>query len=108
RTDSDVPVASPPIVAWVGRGVDGAKQIGKLAAVAPFLHASGIKLWLAEPHGPEEVERIEPWAVKVLKPLVDFWGCAQETDACFLSTGCGKRRLRAINLNFRRLAARIV
>jgi glycosyltransferase involved in cell wall biosynthesis len=74
RTDSDVPVASPPIVAWVGRGVDGAKQIGKLAAVAPFLHASGIKLWLAEPHGPEEVERIEPWAVKVLKPLVDFWG----------------------------------
>jgi glycosyltransferase involved in cell wall biosynthesis len=65
--------SSPPIVAWIGRGVDDAKQIEKLAAVAPLLKDAGLRLWLAEPHGPDEVDATFPGIKAALLPFVDRW-----------------------------------
>jgi glycosyltransferase involved in cell wall biosynthesis len=65
----------PPIVAWIGRGVNvEQKRIDKLAAIAPFLHQSGLRLRLVEPYGPEEVSKVAPEAVHALAPVADFWG----------------------------------
>lgn len=73
KPSSSVVMTSPPIVAWVGRGVGGQKRIDRLAAVAPALHRSGIRLWLAEPNGPEEIEKVFPGVVCSLIPIVEFW-----------------------------------
>ena len=65
----------PPIVAWVGRGVNvEQKRIDKLAAIAPDLHQSGIRLRLVEAYGPEEVAKVAPEAVRALLPVAEFWG----------------------------------
>lgn len=67
--------SAPPIVAWVGRGIDMVhKRIDKLAAVAPALRRAGLRLWIADPHGPAEVEKVAPDAVHALLPIVEFWG----------------------------------
>ncbi len=66
---------SSPIVAWVGRGDDPVyKRIDKFAAVAPILRRAGLRIWLAEPCGPEEVEKALPGAARALLPVVEFWG----------------------------------
>ncbi|MDQ3686910.1 MAG: glycosyltransferase family 4 protein [Acidobacteriota bacterium] len=65
---------SPPIIAWVGRGVDDVKEIGKFAAVAPTLYASGLRVQLAEPYGAEKVEAALPGATGELPRVADFWG----------------------------------
>lgn len=65
----------PPTVAWIGRGVNvEQKRIDKLAAIAPLLHQSGVRLRLVEPYGPEEVAKVAPEAVRALLPVADFWG----------------------------------
>ena len=92
------PRTSPgsPIVAWVGRG--GAlkhKRIDKLAAVAPLLHAAGIRLRIADPDGPACVI---PEAARILGSIAEFWGrvprdgmpaflqSVAESRGCVLST----------------------
>lgn len=68
-------VAGPPIVAWVGRGVNvEQKRIDKLAAIAPLLQEGGVRLHLVEPYGPEEVSKVAPEAVSALLPVAGFWG----------------------------------
>ncbi|HKS27227.1 MAG TPA: glycosyltransferase family 4 protein [Pyrinomonadaceae bacterium] len=68
-------VKGPPIVAWIGRGINvEQKRIDKLAEVAPLLHAAGMRLYLVEPYGPEEVAKVAPEAVDALQPIADFWG----------------------------------
>lgn len=65
----------PPIVAWIGRGINvEQKRIDKLASIAPSLHRAGLRLWLVEPYGPEEVSKVAPEAVRALQPVADFWG----------------------------------
>jgi glycosyltransferase involved in cell wall biosynthesis len=65
----------PPIVAWIGRGVNvEQKRIDKLASIAPFLHKAGLRLHLVEPYGPDEVSKVAPEAVSTLQPIADFWG----------------------------------
>src|SRR5207245_934228 len=86
----------PPVVAWVGRGSDlGQKQIDKLAAIAPYLRCGGVRLWIADPDGPEKVIAS---AAQVLTPLAEFWGkvphekmsaffrTVASTGGCVLST----------------------
>ena len=64
----------PPIVAWIGRGINvEQKRIDKLAAIAPFLHQSGIRLHLVEPYGPEEVAKVAPEAARALQAVASFW-----------------------------------
>lgn len=63
-----------PIVAWVGRGIDSVKQIGRFAEVAPLLHRAGLRLRLAEPYGPEEVERALQIDMGELRRIAEFWG----------------------------------
>ncbi|MBD0373705.1 MAG: glycosyltransferase family 4 protein, partial [Pyrinomonadaceae bacterium] len=88
-------VAGPPIVAWIGRGINvEQKRIDKLAAIAPLLHRGGERLHLVEPYGPEEVSKVAPEAVRALLPVVDFWGAVpvEEMAAFYLkvaaSGGC--------------------
>src|SRR4029079_9974918 len=45
----------PPIVSWVERGIEPRKRIDRFAAIAPALSEAGMRLWLAEPWGPEMV-----------------------------------------------------
>ena len=72
---ADAPPTSPPIVAWVGRGIDMThKRIDRLAAIAPALHRAGLRLWLADPYGPEEVEKVAPEAARTLREIAGFWG----------------------------------
>lgn len=67
--------SSRPICAWVGRGTDVEfKRLDKLADIAPALFRAGIRLWLIEPFGPEEVAKFIPNAVRKLRPIVEFWG----------------------------------
>lgn len=73
KPNKDLPKTQPPIVAWVGRGVGWQKRIDKLAEVAPALHQAGLRLWLAEPNGAEEVEKIIPGIKHSLLPIVEFW-----------------------------------
>jgi glycosyltransferase involved in cell wall biosynthesis len=80
KPNPEAAASAPPIVAWVGRGVDGAKQIEKFAAVAPLLKRAGLRVWLAEPHGVEEVEKIVPGVRESLLPHVDFWGSVPRED----------------------------
>ncbi len=62
----------PPIVAWVGRGSDlDYKRIDRFAAMAAGLAKAGLRLWLADPDGPE---RVVPSAAATLRPIVEFWG----------------------------------
>ena len=65
----------PPIVAWIGRGDDMVhKRIDKFAAIAPILHEAGVRLWIADSRGPQEVEKVSPDAVRTLLPIAEFWG----------------------------------
>lgn len=64
----------PPIVAWIGRGVNvEQKRIDKLAGIAPLLHKAGLRLHLVEPYGPDEVSKVAPEAVNALRGVADFW-----------------------------------
>lgn len=73
--DEGTKQTSSPIVAWVGRASDlQAKRIDRFAAVAPFLHRAGVRLWIADPDGPEKVAEVAPQVVETLLPLADFWG----------------------------------
>lgn len=66
---------APPIVAWVGRGTDMVhKRIDRLAAVAPALRAAGLRIWIADPYGPEKVAGVVPGAARVLSETAEFWG----------------------------------
>lgn len=85
----------PPIVAWIGRGVNvEQKRIDKLAAIAPLLHKSGLRLHLVEPYGPEEVSKVAPEAARALRGVAEFWGAVpvEEMAAFYLkvaaSGGC--------------------
>lgn len=63
-----------PIVAWVGRANDMVhKRIDKFAAVAPLLRAAGVRLWLADPSGFEEVEKVAPEAARTLREHAEVW-----------------------------------
>lgn len=63
-----------PIVGWIGRGTAvKQKRIDKLAAVAPFLHRAGLRLWLAEANGVEAVEQVAPGTGSALASLVERW-----------------------------------
>jgi glycosyltransferase involved in cell wall biosynthesis len=65
----------PPICAWVGRGTDVEfKRLDKFAEIAPLLAQAGLRLWLIEPNGPDEVAKVLPEAVSALRPVVEFWG----------------------------------
>jgi len=67
----------PPIVAWVGRAIERRKRIDRFAAIAPALIEAGMRLWLAEPWGPEKVAVKVPDAADAaltLKRLAEFWG----------------------------------
>ncbi|MEJ7616718.1 MAG: glycosyltransferase family 4 protein [Pyrinomonadaceae bacterium] len=67
--------ALQPICGWVGRGIDVEyKRLDKLAVIAPMLYRAGIRLWLIEPNGPDEVAKVIPEAVSALLPIVEFWG----------------------------------
>lgn len=66
---------SRPICAWIGRGTDVQfKRLDKLAEIAPALFRAGIRLWLIEPYGPDEVAKVIPDAVRALRPIIEFWG----------------------------------
>ena len=78
---NSVAATAPPIVAWVGRGIDMVhKRIDKLAGIAPLLHEAGVRLWLADPYGPEKVAEVVPGAVRTLEPLVEFWDKVPKED----------------------------
>jgi glycosyltransferase involved in cell wall biosynthesis len=71
--------SASPIVAWVGRGTDMVhKRIDKFAAVAPALHDAGFRIRLADPYGPDEVEKVAPGAARALRPLAEFWGAVSK------------------------------
>ncbi|HEV7858936.1 MAG TPA: glycosyltransferase family 4 protein [Pyrinomonadaceae bacterium] len=71
--------SSEPIVAWVGRGTDMVhKRIDKFAAVAPALHRAGLRIRLADPYGPDEVEKVVPGAARALRPVAEFWGAVSK------------------------------
>ncbi len=75
RPDEKAAPSSPPIVAWVGRGNDlTQKRIDKLALIAPALREAGVRLWLVEPYGPEEVAKVSPESAHALLSTADFWG----------------------------------
>jgi len=70
-----------PIIAWVGRGPDlRAKRIDKLAAIAPMLYEAGIRLWLAESHGFEQVAAVAPDAALALRETAEFWAHVPRTE----------------------------
>ena len=67
-------VGSMPIVAWVGRGVALVqKRIDKLAAIAPDLARRGMRLWIADPYGADELQKVAPDAADTLRPIAEFW-----------------------------------
>lgn len=72
--------SKPPIVAWVGRGIEPRKRLDRFAAIASRLHAAGVRIRLAEPYGPEAVARVHPAAAETLRPLAEFWA-AVSVDA---------------------------
>lgn len=73
--DFTVPSDQGPIVAWVGRGTDMVhKMIDKLASIAPALKQAGIRIWIADPYGPDEVEKVAPEAAGTLRTIAEFWG----------------------------------
>lgn len=60
-----------PIVAWVGRGNDfWQKRIDIFAAIAAILHRAGIRIWLAEPFGPNH---LSSEIAQKLKQSASFW-----------------------------------
>lgn len=72
---------SRPIVAWVGRGTDMVhKKIDKLAAIAPALKQAGLRIWIADPYGPEEVAKVVPEAAQILSKEADFWGLVPKDE----------------------------
>jgi glycosyltransferase involved in cell wall biosynthesis len=72
---ASVPVDQKPIVAWVGRGTDMVhKMIDRLAAIAPALRQAGIRIWIADPYGADEVEKVVPEAANTLRSAAEFWG----------------------------------
>jgi glycosyltransferase involved in cell wall biosynthesis len=72
---NDRALAAPaPIVAWVGRGIAVEhKQLNRFAAVAPALRRAGLRVWLAEPHGPQVVGGVLPEAAQVLQATAERW-----------------------------------
>jgi glycosyltransferase involved in cell wall biosynthesis len=70
----DTPASSPPIVAWVGRGIETRKRIDTFAAIAPVLRRGGIRLWVVDPYGAEAVTALYPAAGRELAALAEFWG----------------------------------
>jgi hypothetical protein len=72
---------SSPIVAWVGRGTDMVhKRIDKFAAVAPLLSRAGMRIRIADPYGPEEVEKVVPEAASALRAVAEFWGAVSKEE----------------------------
>ncbi len=67
--------SSNPIVAWVGRGTDMVhKRIDRLAAIAPALRDAGLRIWIADPYGPDRVAEVVPEAARTLRTHAEFWG----------------------------------
>jgi len=54
------------------------KRIDKFAAVAPALHSAGLRIRLADPYGPDEVEKVVPDAARSLRPVAEFWGAVSK------------------------------
>jgi glycosyltransferase involved in cell wall biosynthesis len=73
-TPDERPPEGGPIAAWIGRGGSPWKRLEKFAAMAPALRRAGLRLWIVDQHGPEKVADTLPDAVRVLKPLAEFWG----------------------------------
>ncbi|HEX8501615.1 MAG TPA: glycosyltransferase family 4 protein [Pyrinomonadaceae bacterium] len=70
-----------PVVAWVGRGTDMVhKRIDRLAAVAPALRSAGMRIWIADPYGPEKVAEVVPEAARTLGEHAEFWGMVAKND----------------------------
>jgi glycosyltransferase involved in cell wall biosynthesis len=65
--------SSPPIVAWIGRSTSPLKGFETLAAIAPALHAAGLRLWVMDQHGAARAAELFPRAVATLTPLVERW-----------------------------------
>jgi len=63
---------SPPIVAWVGRGIEPRKRIDRFAAIGRLLAKAGLRLWVVDPYGPAAVAKVIPSA-QALVPVVDLW-----------------------------------
>ena|GEM_PF-1808334 len=77
----DATTSAAPIVAWVGRGTDMVhKRIDRLAAIAPTLRAAGLRIWIADPYGPEKVAEVAPEAAEALRPRAEFWGMVDKDD----------------------------
>lgn len=89
-----------PIVAWVGRGTAiEDKRLDLFAAVAPQLQHAGLRIWLAEPDGPDAVAKLAPTAVQKLRAVAEFWGAVSHAQmaefyrtvaasgGCLVSTG---------------------
>jgi glycosyltransferase involved in cell wall biosynthesis len=63
-----------PIIAWVGRGTAVAeKRLERFAALAPALRRAGLRIWLAEPDGPQAVGARLPAAAAALQTAAEFW-----------------------------------
>jgi len=68
------PASSPPIVAWAGRGIEARKRLDRFAAIARVLRKRGLRIWLAEPYGPEAVAKVDADTARVLEEVAEFWG----------------------------------
>jgi glycosyltransferase involved in cell wall biosynthesis len=64
---------SPPIVAWVGRGTAPRKRLDAFAAVAPFLHRAGLRIWVIDQQGPDACAHIPAEMVRTLSTVAERW-----------------------------------
>jgi glycosyltransferase involved in cell wall biosynthesis len=73
---SDLSSARPdvmPIVAWVGRSASPLKGFDRFAAVAPALHAAGLRVWVIDQHGIRRAAETYPAAAATLRPIAERW-----------------------------------
>ncbi|MBP3960473.1 glycosyltransferase family 4 protein [Gemmata sp. G18] len=64
-------IGGAPIVAWVGRASDfEQKRFDLFADIVPALHQAGVRIWVADPEGPNAVP---PSLRDRISPYVDFW-----------------------------------
>jgi glycosyltransferase involved in cell wall biosynthesis len=63
-----------PIAAWLGRGSAARKRLERFAAIAPTLHAAGIRVWVIDPQGPQDFAERCPEAAAALESSAERWG----------------------------------
>ncbi len=63
-----------PIVAWIGRSNDlKDKRIDKFASIGPKLHRAKVRLWIADPCGPDNLALTDPDVANTLRPIAERW-----------------------------------